>query len=250
RLGEVYFPNLVPGLLRTHKTDASGPSRLGMERREVLLPDIIANAQSPLSTVKEGFMSLLVFLPATFGTRFQPHLPKIIAPILGGLSDQEEFIREAAMCAGGMVATNYSSNAIRLAVFLCTPDYAGYAPTPPLQQSSITLVGDLLFKVSGTSGKKEIEETRVAKHTTAAKAFDTLQEHLGGRAINQTIPTLLEALRQPGKSSGTALQALKEVVSVRRITKTRGGAHMASSPCTGSGVYGSPFSFLPSLRPR
>ena len=49
----------------------------------------------------------------------------------------------------------------------------------------------------------------------AAKAFDSLQEHLGPKAIDQTIPTLLEALRQPGESSGTALQALKEVMSVR-----------------------------------
>jgi hypothetical protein len=48
----------------------------------------------------------------------------------------------------------------------------------------------------------------------AARAFDVLQELLGTRAIDQTIPTLLEALRQPGKSSGTALQALKEVMTV------------------------------------
>ncbi len=48
----------------------------------------------------------------------------------------------------------------------------------------------------------------------AAKAFDVLQEHIGAKAIDQTIPTLLEALRQPGHSSGTALQALKEVMSV------------------------------------
>ena len=48
----------------------------------------------------------------------------------------------------------------------------------------------------------------------AAKAFDILQEHIGAKAIDKTIPTLLEALRQPGHSSGTALQALKEVMSV------------------------------------
>jgi alkaline phosphatase len=51
--------------------------------------------------------------------------------------------------------------------------------------------------------------------TAAAQAFDILQEELGAKAIDQTIPTLLEALRQPGKGSGTALQALKEVMSVR-----------------------------------
>jgi hypothetical protein len=48
----------------------------------------------------------------------------------------------------------------------------------------------------------------------AAQAFDVLQERLGAKAIDQIIPTLLEALRQPGESSGTALQALKEVMSV------------------------------------
>ena len=50
--------------------------------------------------------------------------------------------------------------------------------------------------------------------TAAAGAFDVLQEQLGSKAIDQTIPTLLEALRQPGESSETALQALKEVMNV------------------------------------
>lgn len=52
--------------------------------------------------------------------------------------------------------------------------------------------------------------------SAAAKAFDILQEQVGAKAIDQTIPTLLEALRQPGQSSGTALQALREVMNVCR----------------------------------
>ena len=87
---------------------------LGMERMEALLPDIVSNAQSPRSTVREGFMSLLVYLPATFGSRFQPHLTKIVGPILSGLSDSEEPVRDAAMKAGRMVINNYSSKAIDL----------------------------------------------------------------------------------------------------------------------------------------
>ncbi|TFK45118.1 armadillo-type protein [Crucibulum laeve] len=390
RLGEVHFPDLVPGLLRTLKTDTSGVDRqgaaqglsevlsgLGMERLEGLLPDIIANARSPRPTVREGFMSLLVFLPATFGTRFQPHLPKIIPPILGGLSDAEEYVREAAMRAGRMVVTNYSSKAIDL--LLPELERGMFDPGWRIRQSSITLVGELLFKVSGISGKaSDLEEEEVAAEATtaessrralvevlgterrdrilaalylvrqdgvvvvrqasiqiwkalvhntprtvheilpeiinqvvvlissdefeqqetaartiaelcrkfgekilaemmpilkskstspdartrqgvcsvlseimensaeghredheddiisivrvslvddeanvrsaAAQAFDILQEHLGAKAIDQTIPTLLEALRQPGKGSGTALQALREVMGVRAST--------------------------------
>ena len=37
-----------------------------MEQLEGLLSDITVNAQSPRSTVGEGFMSILVNLPATF----------------------------------------------------------------------------------------------------------------------------------------------------------------------------------------
>ncbi len=106
RLGEEQFPDMVPNLLKVLKTDTSGVDRqgaaqglsevlagLGMERLEALLPDIVSNAQSPRSTVREGFMSLLVYLPATFGVRFQPHLTKIVGPILAGLSDTEEYVR-------------------------------------------------------------------------------------------------------------------------------------------------------------
>ncbi|KAJ7115902.1 ARM repeat-containing protein [Mycena epipterygia] len=390
RLGEVHFPDLVPGLLRTLKTDTSGVDRqgaaqglsevlsgLGMERLEGLLPDIIANAQSPRATVREGFMSLLVFLPATFGPRFQPHLPKIISPILSGLADVEEYVREAAMRAGRIVITNYASKAIDL--LLPELEHGMFDSGWRIRQSSITLVGELLFKVSGISGKaSDLEEDEVVAegatnessrralveilglerrdrilaalylvrqdgvgvvrqssiqiwkalvHNTprtvreilpelvrqilylissdefeqqetagrtvgeicrkfgdrilgeimtilrtnstsmdprtregvclmlseimenstdsqrdgheddiisivrmslvddesnvrsaAAKAFDILQEHLGPRAIDETIPTLLDALRQPGKGSGTALQALREVMSVRAST--------------------------------
>ena len=59
-------------------------------------------------------MSLLVYLPATFGHRFTPHLARIIPPILKGLADAEESVRSAAMKAGRMIVSNYSSKAIDL----------------------------------------------------------------------------------------------------------------------------------------
>lgn len=121
RLGEANFPDLVSRLLQTLKTDTSGVDRqgaaqglsevlsgLGMDRMEALLPDVITNANSPRPYVREGFMSLLVFLPATFGHRFAPYLFRIIPPILSGLADVEEYVRAASMKAGRMVIVNYS----------------------------------------------------------------------------------------------------------------------------------------------
>jgi HEAT repeat protein len=121
RLGEANFPDLVSRLLQTLKTDTSGVDRqgaaqglsevlsgLGMDRMEALLPEVITNASSPRPYVREGFMSLLVFLPATFGHRFAPHLSRIIPPILNGLADAEEYVRAASMKAGRMIIVNYS----------------------------------------------------------------------------------------------------------------------------------------------
>lgn len=61
--------------------------------------------------------------------------------------------------------------------------------------------------------------------SAAAKAFDILQDHLGAKAIDETIPTLLEALRQPGKGSGTALQALREVMNVCFLSIEKSPVH-------------------------
>lgn len=104
RLGEDCFPDLVNGLLVTLRSDTSGVDRqgaaqglsevlsgLGMDRLEGLLPEIITNASSPRHYVREGFISLLVYLPTTFGHRFSPHLGRIIPPILAGLADESEY---------------------------------------------------------------------------------------------------------------------------------------------------------------
>jgi len=66
-------------------------SGLGMERMEGLLPEIINNTASPRPYVREGFISLLVYLPTTFGHRFAPHLGRVVPPILTGLADDSEF---------------------------------------------------------------------------------------------------------------------------------------------------------------
>ncbi|KAJ7180610.1 armadillo-type protein [Mycena filopes] len=210
RLGEVHFPDLVPGLLRTLKTDTSGVDRqgaaqglsevlsgLGMERLEGLLPDIIANAQSPRATVREGFMSLLVFLPATFGSRFQPHLPKIIAPILSGLADVEEYVREAAMRAGRMVVTNYSSKAIDL--LLPELEQGMFDPGWRIRQSSITLVGELLFKVSGISGKpSDLDEDEAAGEGAVNESSRRALVEILGVERRDRILAALYLVRQDG----------------------------------------------------
>jgi hypothetical protein len=63
--------------------------------------------------------------------------------------------------------------------------------------------------------RRSLVDNAANVRAAAAAAFDVLQEVIGAKAIDETIPTLLEALRQPGEGSGTALQALREVMAVR-----------------------------------
>lgn len=127
RLGEDSFPDLVPSLFDTLRADASGVdqqgaaqglseimSGLGTEKLEEVLPDIIVNTGSPRAYVREGFISLLVFLPATFGDRFAPYLGRIIQPVLSGLADDSDYVRDASMRAGKMIVANHSHKAIDL----------------------------------------------------------------------------------------------------------------------------------------
>lgn len=127
RLGETNFPTLIDTLLAVLKSPASGVDQqgaaqglsevlagLGVDRLEGLLPTIIANTSSPRAYVREGHISLLIFLPATFGDRFSPYLGRIIQPVLSGLADDSDYVREASMKAGKMIVANHSTKAIDL----------------------------------------------------------------------------------------------------------------------------------------
>lgn len=107
RLGEDAFPTLVDDLVDTLKSDMSGVDQqgaaqglsevlagLGVERMEAMLPEIINYTSSPRAYIREGFISLLIYLPSVFGDRFSPYLGRIIQPVLSGLADESEFVRE------------------------------------------------------------------------------------------------------------------------------------------------------------
>lgn len=200
RLGETNFPELVNELLQTLRSDTSGVDRqgaaqglsevlsgLGIERLEALLPDVIVNTASPRPYVREGFMSLLIYLPATFGHRFAPHLGRIIPPILNGLADDSEYVRDASMRAGKMIISNYSNKAIDL--LLPELEKGMLDSSWRIRQSSISLTGELLYRVTGISGKVELEEDESAARG-ADQARKALVEALGPERRDRVLATL------------------------------------------------------------
>ncbi|WFD44262.1 translational activator of GCN4 [Malassezia psittaci] len=220
RLGEVHFVDLIPGLLAVLQTQATSVDRhgaaqglaevlagLGMERMESLLPSIIASTSAKSPHVREGHLALLIYLPATFGNRFVPHLPVIVPPILGSIADEDENVREASMRAGRMLIGNYTQRAVDLLLPQLEPrllDDVGRVRLAALQ-----LTGDLLFRLSGISGKADanaddiddneqdqpqFSEESVATHNSIQR---TLQSVLGTDRRTKLLATLYILRQDP-----------------------------------------------------
>lgn len=197
KLGEDALPDLIPSLMATLKSDTGAGDRLGSaqalsevlaglgtSRLEETLPTILQNVSSSKSSVREGFMSLFIFLPACFGNGFANYLSKIIPPILGGLADDVESIRETALRAGRLLVKNFATRAIDL---LLPELERGLADdSHRIRLSSVELVGDLLFNLTGISGKAEQDEVEEG----AKEAGQSLLEVLGEERRNKVLSAL------------------------------------------------------------
>ena len=107
KLGEDSFPDLIDSLMDDLKVDHGSIGRLGsaqalseilsalgLHRLEDVLPEILNATESTKATVREAFINLLIYLPATFGNRFQPYLAQTVPKILVGLADDVDAVRQ------------------------------------------------------------------------------------------------------------------------------------------------------------
>ncbi|KAL4807002.1 armadillo-type protein [Aspergillus unguis] len=197
KLGEDALPDLIPNLMATLKSDSGAGDRLGSAqalsevlaglgttRLEETLPTILQNVSSSKAHVREGFMTLFIFLPACFGNSFAPYLSKIIPPILAGLADDVDSIRETSLRAGRLLVKNFSSKAIDL---LLPELERGLADDSyRIRLSSVELVGDLLFSITGITANTEAEE----EEEEAAQAGQSLLEVLGEERRDKVLSAL------------------------------------------------------------
>ncbi|OCK83759.1 ARM repeat-containing protein [Lepidopterella palustris CBS 459.81] len=195
KLGEDALPDLIPSLMATLKSDTGAGDRLGSaqalsevlaglgtSRLEETLPTILQNVASSKPSVREGFMSLFIFLPACFGNSFANYLSKIIPPILGGLADDVESIRDTALRAGRLLVKNFATRAIDL---LLPELERGLADdSHRIRLSSVELVGDLLFNITGISAKAEQDEVEEGAKEAGQSLFEALGEERRNKVLS------------------------------------------------------------------
>jgi hypothetical protein len=226
KLGEDALPDLIPSLMSTLKSDTGAGDRLGSAqalsevlaglgtgRLEETLPSILQNVSSSKPAVREGFMSLFIFLPACFGNSFANYLSKIIPPILAGLADDIESIRETSLRAGRLLVKNFATKAIDL---LLPELERGLADdSHRIRLSSVELVGDLLFNLTGITGKDNDDEEE-----GATQAGASLLEVLGEEKRNKVLSSLyICRCDTSGLVRSAAIAVWKALVATPRTLK-------------------------------
>ena len=169
-MGESSFEELLPWLMATLTSETSSVDRsgaaqglaevvggLGVEKMNALLPDILKTAErTDISPhVKDGYIMMFIYMPTVFPEEFKPYISQIISPILRALADENEFVRETAYKAGQRLVMTYADTAIMM--LLPELERGLFDENWRIRHSSIQLLGDLLYKVSGVSGKMTTE---------------------------------------------------------------------------------------------
>lgn len=169
-MGETSFEDLLPWLMEKltseqNSVDRSGAAQglseviagIGIEKLHKLLPDIIKTAEAPdiPSHVRDGYIMMFIYLPGTFGDLLTPFVGSLISPILLALADESEFVRDTALRAGQRIINLYADTAV--SVFLPELEKGLFDDNWRIRYSSIQLLGDLLYRISGVTGKMTTE---------------------------------------------------------------------------------------------
>ncbi|XP_023197971.1 eIF-2-alpha kinase activator GCN1 isoform X2 [Xiphophorus maculatus] len=201
-MGESCFDDLLPWLMETLASEQSSVDRsgaaqglaevmagLGVEKLDKLMPDVVQTASKVdiASHVRDGYIMMFIYLPLTFGDKFTPYVGPIIPCILKALADENEYVRDTALRAGQRIISMYAETAI--ALLLPELEQGLFDDLWRIRFSSVQLLGDLLFHISGVTGKMTTE--------TASE-----DDNFGTAASNKAIISALGADRRNRVLSG------------------------------------------------
>ncbi|CAN1233879.1 Protein ILITYHIA [Linum perenne] len=200
-MGEEKFPDLVPWLFDTLKSDGNNVERsgaaqglsevlaaLGVEYFERALPDIVRNCSHQKASVRDGYLTLFKYLPRSLGVQFQNYLQQVLPAIIDGLADENESVREAALGAGHVLVEHYAITSLPL--LLPAVEDGIFNDNWRIRQSSVELLGDLLFKVAGTSGKSLLEGGSDDEGASTEAQGRAIIEVLGRERRNEILAAL------------------------------------------------------------
>ncbi|XP_008548705.1 eIF-2-alpha kinase activator GCN1 [Microplitis demolitor] len=202
-MGESSFEDLLPWLMQTLTSETSSVDRsgaaqglsevvrgLGVEKLHKLMPEIISTAERTdiAPHVKDGYIMMFIYMPNAFTTEFTPYIGQIINPILKALADENEYVRETALRAGQRIVTLYADSAIML--LLPELERGLFDDNWRIRYSSVQLLGDLLYRISGVSGKMSTETASEDDNFGTEQSHHAIINALGAERRNRVLAGL------------------------------------------------------------
>ncbi|XP_071778358.1 stalled ribosome sensor GCN1 [Centroberyx gerrardi] len=202
-MGESCYDDLLPWLMETLASEQSSVDRsgaaqglaevmagLGVEKLDKLMPDVVQTASKIdiASHVRDGYIMMFIYLPLTFGDKFTPYVGPIIPCILKALADENEYVRDTALRAGQRIISMYAETAI--ALLLPELEQGLFDDLWRIRFSSVQLLGDLLFHISGVTGKMTTETASEDDNFGTAASNRAIIGALGAERRNRVLSGL------------------------------------------------------------
>jgi len=120
---------------------------MGVERIEMLLPDILANARNKEAApeIKEGYLGLFVYLPVAMGQSFEPYIEDVLQVLLGGVADDTSSVRDTAFRAAQVLTKQFGSS--HTARLLPAFEEGVFDVDWRLRHASVQLIGQLIEQI-------------------------------------------------------------------------------------------------------
>ncbi|KAF8792212.1 eIF-2-alpha kinase activator GCN1 like protein [Argiope bruennichi] len=240
-----YLPNIIPGLkqslldpvpevrsvsaraLGAMVKDRSGAAQglseviggLGVEKLKSFMPEIIATAERMdiAPHVKDGYIMMFIYLPMVFKKDFTPYIGEIITPILKALADENEYVRDTALRAGQRIVNMYADTAITL--LLPELERGLFDDNWRIRYSSVQLLGDLLYKISGVSGKMTTETADEDDNFGTEQSHKAILGSLGADRRNRVLAGLYMGRSDVGTNGSTSSSSRMESCSSNSYDK-------------------------------
>ncbi|KAH8346010.1 hypothetical protein KR084_004221, partial [Drosophila pseudotakahashii] len=202
-MGESSFENLLPWLMETLTSESSSVDRsgaaqglsevvggLGVEKMHKLMPEIILTAERVdiAPHVKDGYIMMFIYMPGAFPEEFTPYIGQIINPILKALADESEYVRDTALKAGQRIVNLYAETAV--ALLLPELEKGLFDDNWRIRYSSVQLLGDLLYRISGVSGKMTTETASEDDNFGTEHSHTAIIRFLGDERRNRVLSGL------------------------------------------------------------
>ncbi|XP_066249177.1 stalled ribosome sensor GCN1 [Euwallacea similis] len=202
-MGESSFEDLLPWLMQTLTSETSSVDRsgaaqglsevvggLGVEKLHKLMPEIISIAERTdiAPHVKDGYIMMFIYMPSVFTVEFTRYIGQIINPILKALADENEYVRETALKAGQRIVNLYADSAILL--LLPELERGLFDDNWRIRYSSVQLLGDLLYRISGVTGKMSTETASEDDNFGTEQSHLAIIKSLGAERRNRVLAGL------------------------------------------------------------